>query len=359
MTESRTNLVYVGTYTSRGAEGIYAYRFDPDTGDLSPLGVAARTENPTFFAFAPNSRSLYAVNEVAELDGQPGGAVSAFAIHPDTGALTPLNRQPSGGTAPCHVTVDPSGRYALVANYGSGSVSILPIEDDGRLGEASDFHQHQGSGPDPRRQRGPHVHSVTLDPANRLAFVADLGLDRLMVYQLDLDRGKLPPHDEPWVQTHGGAGPRHFTFHPNGQYAYVINELDSTVIAFAHDAERGTLRALQTLSTLPEGFEGSNTCADVHVSQSGRFLYGSNRGHHSIAIFAIDPATCKLSSIGHESTRGETPRNFGLDPSGAFLLAANQDTNNIVSFRVDQETGRLTPTGHETQVPAPVCVKWL
>ncbi len=359
MTEQRTNLVYIGAYTSRGAEGIYAYRFDPATGGLSPLGVVARTENPTFLAFAPNAKYLYAANEVAELDGQPGGALSAFAIDPQTGALTFLNRQPSCGTSPCHVAVDQTGQYALVANYSSGSASILPIQDDGRLGEASDTHQHQGPGSDPKRQGGPHAHSVTLDPANRFAFVADLGLDRLMVYQLDLDRGKLRPHDEPWVQTHAGAGPRHFTFHPNGRYADVIDELDSTVIAFAYDAERGTLRTLQTLSTLPEGFEGSNTCADVHVSQSGTFLYGSNRGHDSIAIFTIDPATGTLTAIGHESTQGKTPRNFGLDPSGSFLLAANQDTNNIVSFRVDRETGQLTPTGHETQVPAPVCIKWL
>ena len=359
MTTQKDRLVYVGTYTSRGSEGIYAYRYDPLTGDLSPLGVVAHTENPTFLAISPNKKYLYAANEVAEIDGQPGGAVSAFSIDPDTGALTFLNRQPSCGKGPCHVTVDKTCQYVLVANYSSGSASILPIQEDGRLGEASDFVQHEGFGPNERRQQGPHAHSVTLSPDNRFAFVADLGLDKIMIYQLDLAEGKLRPNDPPWAETYPGAGPRHFVFHPSTKYAYIINEMGSSVTAFAYDAARGALSELQTLSTLPDSFGGRNTCADIHVSASGRFLYGSNRGHHSIAIMSIDPHTGRLTPIGHESTRGKTPRNFGLDPSGAFLLAANQDTNNIFAFQVNQETGELTQTGDDTKVPAPVCVIWL
>jgi 6-phosphogluconolactonase len=359
MTQQNGSLVYVGTYTTRGSEGIYVYRFDPSSGALSPLGVAAHTPNPTFLAIAPNQRHLYAANEVAELEGQPGGAVSAFAIDADTGALTFLNRQPSRGTGPCHVTVDQTGQFVLAANYSSGSASILPIREDGRLGEASDFVQHEGFGPNERRQRGPHAHSVTLSPDNRFAFVADLGIDKMMIYRLDMNEGKLQPNDPPWAETYPGAGPRHFAFHPNGPYAYVINELGSSVTAFVYDSARGALRELQTVSTLPERFEGRNTCADMHISASGEFLYGSNRGHDSIAIFCIAPDTGRLTAIGHESTRGKTPRNFGLDPSGAFLLAANQDTDNIVSFRVDGQTGQLTPTGQETHAPAPVCIQWL
>jgi 6-phosphogluconolactonase len=359
MTQNPYSVVYVGTYTTRGAEGIYAYRFDPSSGDLSPLGVAARTENPTFLAVAPTKQALYAANEVAELDGQPGGAISAFSVDADTGTLTFLNRQPSLGTGPCHVAVDQTGKFVLAANYGSGSASILPIQPDGRLGPASDFVQHEGFGPNERRQQGPHAHSVTLSPDNRFAFVADLGIDKMMSYQLDLEAGKLVPNDPPWAETYPGAGPRHFAFHPNGRTAYIINELGSSVTVFDYDAERGALREVQTISTLPERFGGRNTCADVHISADGRFLYGSNRGHDSIAIFSIDPEAGTLTAIGHESTKGKTPRNFGLDPSGSFLLAANQDTNNIVAFRVDRETGLLTPTGHQTQVPAPVCIKWL
>jgi 6-phosphogluconolactonase len=359
MRQQTHNLVYIGTYTSRGAEGIYAYRYDASTGELSPLGVAAETPNPTFLAMAPDRKYLYAVNEVAELDGQPGGALSAFAIDPESGMLTFLNQQTTIGTGPCHVAVDHTGQYALVANYGSGSAAMLPILENGQLGEASDFKQHEGFGPNERRQQGPHAHSVTLSKDNRFAFVADLGIDRMMIYQLDMDNGKLIPNDPPWAETYPGAGPRHFSFHPNNQYAYIINEMGSSVTAFAYDAARGALNELETVSTLPEGFQGRNTCADIHLSASGEFLYGSNRGHNSIALFSIDPDKGTLTAIGYESTQGKTPRNFGLDPSGSFLLAANQDTNNVVSFQVDQETGQLAPTGHQVQVPAPVCIKWL
>jgi 6-phosphogluconolactonase len=350
-------LVYVGTYTTKGSAGIYVYRLDPDTGALELASTAPGLKNPSFVAIHPQGRYLYAVSEVLEYAGRPGGSVGAFSRDPETGALALLNQQPSHGTAPCHLCVDQTGQFVLAANYGGGSICVLPIEQDGTLGEATDFVQHRGSSVHPRRQEGPHAHSVTLDPANRFAFVADLGLDRIMVYQLDLANGKLLPHDEPWAQVHAGAGPRHFAFHPNGRYAYVIHELNSTLTVFAYDPARGTLKELQTLSTLPEGFTDTNYCADVHVSPSGRFVYGSNRGHDSIVIFQVDQDTGQLTYVDHEPTQGKTPRNFAIDPGGVFLLAANQDSDTIVTFRIDQQTGRLEPTGHVTSVSMPVCVQ--
>ncbi len=355
-------LVYVGTYTStppyaRGrAEGIYAYRLDPSSGALTPVRTIPGIVNPSFLALAPGGRYLYAANEVPALDGQPGGAVSAFAVDAATGDLTYLNRQPSHGEDPCHLSVEATGRFVLVANYTSGSVAMLPIGDDGRLGPATEVHQHAGSSVNPERQRGPHAHSITPDPANRYALVADLGLDQVLVYRLDLERGALPPHDPPSASLPAGAGPRHLAFHPGAPYVYVINELDSTMTACAWDGARGTLRALQTLSTLPPDFTGRSHCADIHVAPSGRFVYGSNRGHDSIAIFAIDPATGTLTPVGHESTGGRTPRNFAIDPAGNYLFAANQESDSIVTFRIDGETGRLAPTGQVTAVPSPVCL---
>jgi 6-phosphogluconolactonase len=352
-------LVYVGTYTRGENEGIYVYRLDPSSGALTLASTVRGINNPSFLALHPQHRYLYSVSEVGGEAGRPTGGVSAFAIDPPTGALTGLNQQSSQGTGPCHLSVDQTGQYVLVANYGSGSVALLPIREDGQLGEATDFIQHEGSSVDPGRQERPHAHSITLDPTNRFAFAADLGLDKILIYQLDLSRGKLIPHEEPWVAVTAGAGPRHLAFHPDGRYAYVINELDNTLIAFAYDEARGTLRTLQTLSTLPEDFQGPSYCADVHVAPSGRFIYGSNRGHDSIAIFAVDEAAGRLSLVDLEPTQGKFPRNFALDPTGTFLLAANQDSDNIVTFRIDPETGQLTPTGHVTNVPKPVCVKMI
>jgi 6-phosphogluconolactonase len=341
------SLVYVGTYTSGRSEGIYLYTLD-GSGALHFNKLQAGVDEPSFLAISPKEHYLYAVNETTQ------GTVSAFAIDPQTGELSYLNRQPSYGS-PCHLTVDKAGQYVLVANYGGGSVCVLPILE-GQLGEATSFVQHEGSSIDPERQNAPHAHSVVLDAANRFAFSADLGLDKIMVYKFDVTRGKLRPHDEPWVQLSAGAGPRHFTFHPNGRYAYVINELNSTVTAFNYDPTRGTLSEANTVSTLPEGFTGENSCADVHVHPSGRFIYGSNRGHDSIVVFEIDERTGRLSYVDHAPTLGKTPRNFAIHPSGTFLLAANQDTDNVVTFRID-ESGRLTPTGHLTEVPTPVCLK--
>ena len=360
-------LVYVGTYTEpirfgsgkilQGkGEGMYVYRLDETSGALEPVRVVAGVVNPSYLAFDPAQRFLYAVNELKNYEGKPGGSVSAFGVEPKTGGLTFLNQRPTHGTDPCHVLVNKKGTHVFVANFMSGSVCVLPAREDGSLGEASDFLQHQGSGIDPARQAGPHAHSVTLDLANRFAFVPDLGLDKLMVYRLDPRRGMLEPNVVPWFKVKPGAGPRHLAFHPSGRYAYVIDELDSTMTVFAYDAERGRLNELQRISTLPTDFQGTSYCADVHVSPSGRFVYGSNRGHDSIAAFTVDDATGRLSYIGYEPTLGRTPRNFAIDPSGTFLLAANQDTDSIVTFRIDRQTGKLAPTGDAVSVSMPVCV---
>ncbi len=356
-------LVYVGTYTATlphvtgKAEGIYVYQFAPDSGALTPLSKATGIVNPSFLTLDPQHRYLYAVSEIQESNGQPGGGVSAYAVDAATGGLTFLNQQTTRGTGPCHLSVDKTGQYLLVANYGSGSVAMYPILEDGQLGAMSDFVQHEGSSIDPQRQQGPHAHSIMIDPANRYAFTPDLGMDKVMIYQLDLTNGKLLPNEQPFVQVKPGSGPRHFDFHPSRQYAYVINELGSTVTAFTYDEERGALAEIQTISTLPTGFTGSSHTADVHVHPSGKFLYGSNRGHDSIAIFTIDEATGKLTATGHEATQGKTPRNFAIDPTGNFLLAANQNTSTVVTFHIDQKSGQLTPTGNVAQVPTPVCLK--
>ncbi|HUT88209.1 MAG TPA: lactonase family protein [Thermoguttaceae bacterium] len=349
-------VVYVGTYTGGDSRGIYRCRLDLGTGTLRSLELAAETLNPSFLALHPSGRFLYAVGEIGNFGGGKTGAVSAFRIEPKSGKLTPLNQQPSRGTGPCHLTVDRTGRNVLVANYGSGSVACLPIGDDGRLGDATSFVQHEGSSVNPQRQQGPHAHVVELDAANRFAFVADLGLDKILIYRLNADRGQLTPNDPPSAAVAPGAGPRHFAFHPTGRFAYVINEIDSTVTAFGYDAQRGALEPLETVPTLPEGFTGKSTTAEIVVHPSGRFLYGSNRGHDSLVIFAVDARTGKLRYVGHEPTQGKAPRNFAIDPSGDYLLAANQGTDNVVVFRIDANTGELRPTGHSLEVPKPVCL---
>jgi len=351
--------VYVGTYTTGKSKGIYLYRLDLESGSLTPSGTPAEVINPSFVAIHPNRRFLYSVNEVPRRDGKNTGAVSAFSIDPKTGTLTYLNDASSGGAGPCHLVVDGEGKNVLVANYGGGSVAALPIDENGQLSRASAFIQHAGSSVNPDRQEGPHAHSINLDSANRFAMAADLGLDKILIYRFDSKRGRLSVGETPWAKVSPGAGPRHFAFHPSGNYAYLINELASTVDAFAYDAEAGALKNLQTISTLPEDFEGESYTAEVQVHPSGKFLYGSNRGHDSIAIYSIDAATGKLTFVGTESTRGKTPRNFGIDPTGMYLLAANQSTDTIVVFRIDQETGKLDATGNVVEVPSPVCVKMM
>jgi 6-phosphogluconolactonase len=361
-------MVYIGTYTDPilfgtgkilegKGEGIYVYRMDPATAAMALIKTNSGITNPSYLAFDAGCSYLYAVNELKTYQDEPTGTVSAFAVDSKTGQLTYLNKKPTGGTDPCHLIVDHTGKYVLLANFMSGSVCVLPIQADGSLGDASDFIQHQGSSIDPNRQQGPHAHAVTLDESNRYVFVPDLGLDKTLIYRFDADSGELVPNDAPSVAVKPGAGPRHVVFHPNGGYAYLINELDSTIAAYQYDREKGRLRDIQTISTLPEDFHGLSTCADVQVAPGGQYLYGSNRGHDSIVIYKIDQSTGRLGCIGHESTRGNTPRNFAIDPAGNFLLAANQDSDTIVTFRIDPQSGKLHPTGQVTEVPTPVCVK--
>ena len=348
--------VYVGTYTSGESKGIYRLVLDLATGALTPEGEPTPAVNPSFLAWHPSGRFLYAVNETGESRTDKGGGVTAFAVDAASGALATLNQQPSGGPAPCHLWVDKEGRHLLVANYWDGSVSVLPIGADGKLGAATARIQHQGKSVNAERQEGPHAHSVTLDPANRFAVVADLGTDKLAVYRFDGAKGTLTPHQPPAVSLAPGAGPRHFAFHPDGRRAYVINELSSTVTAFDYDGA-GKLTERQTLSTLPAGAGVVNLTAEVVVHPGGRFLYGSNRGFDSIALFTIDPATGKLTLAGQQPTLGKWPRNFAIDPSDTFLLAANQNSDNVVVFRIDPRSGRLQPVGAPTRVPRPVCLR--
>jgi 6-phosphogluconolactonase len=353
-------IAYFGTYTNGGkSKGIYIHRLNMATGTLTPAGVAEGVANPSFLAIHPSGRFLYAVSEVSDAGGKKTGAVSSFAIEQPTGSLVPLNHQSSEGAGPCHVSIDRKGRCALVANYGSGSVAALPILENGTLGPAGSAIQHEGSSIDPRRQQGPHAHSINVAPDNRFAFAADLGLDKILIYRLDAAQAKLVPNDPSFAATPKGGGPRHFAFHPGGQYAYVCNEMKSSVTAFTYDPASGALSQMQTINTLPEGFAENNSTAEIQVHPSGKFLYCSNRGHDSLAIFTIDEKTGKLTATGHQATVGRTPRNFGIDPTGTYVIACNQATDNVVVFKVNQQTGGLTQVGEPIPVPVPVCVKFL
>lgn len=350
------NLVYVGTYTRAGqAEGIYVFRRDPETGTLTQLHVTP-DRDPSFLAFDPSKRVLFAVNEHREFAGEGHGHVASYAVDQETGSLTFLSRQSTHGGEPCHLTTDPAGTHLFVANHEHGSVAVLPINADGTLEPASDLQQHHGSGPGPTQQ-GPHAHFTTFDPPGQRLLVCDKGIDKVMIYRLDAEAGKLVPADPPHGELHSGAAPRHLAFHPSGRFAYVNGEADMTVTAFNYDPDAGALSELHHLSTLPEGTTGERlSTAQILVHPSGTFVYVSNRGHNSIAIFAIDQDTGRLTAAGHASTQGETPRNFAIDPSGTFLYAANQNSNTIVQFRIDQETGQLQPTGDVTEVGGPVCI---
>jgi 6-phosphogluconolactonase len=354
--------VYIGTYTTgkSTSKGIYRLELDPATGKLTNAGLAAETSSPSFLAIHPGQHFLYAVSEVDDFSGKKTGVVAGFSIDPKTGNLTLLNKQPSGGPGPCHLVVDKQGKNVLVANYNGGSVSAIPVGADGKLGEPTAVIQHKGKGANPARQDAPHAHSINLDAANRFAFVADLGLDQVLSYRFDAAKGTLTPNDPPFVAVAPGAGPRHFAFHPDGKHAYVINELELTVTVLDYDAEKGVLKKGQTISTMPKDAkrEGAST-AEVVVHPSGKFLYGSNRGHNSIVAFAIDPKTGELTYIAHQSEKIKMPRNFNIDPTGTFLLVANQDSDSVIVFRIDQKTGELKPTEHSVEVPVPVCVKFM
>ncbi len=350
--------MYVGTYTGKGSKGIYLYRFDSGTGKLDSIGVAAETPNPTFLAVHPNHRYLYAANEIGKYKGENTGSVSAFRIDAATGGLTALNTVSSQGNGPCYVTVDRSGKFVLVANYGGGTVAVLPIGADGSLGEATSTIKHSGSSANPKRQGQAHAHSINMSPDNRFAIAADLGTDKLYVYRFDAAKGTLQPNDPPFTSMKPGAGPRHFSFNPNGKYAYSINELQSTVTVFDWDATRGVLTEKQTITTLPDGFSGDNSTAEVVVHPNGHFLYGSNRGHDSIAVFAIG-ADGRLKTVEIVPAQVKEPRNFVIDPSGQYLFAEGQSSGAINLFRLDPKTGKLTATNTSIQVTAPVCIRFV
>jgi 6-phosphogluconolactonase len=365
MAQAKTFRAYIGTYSTHGSEGVYVCDFDPASGDLSAKRVAAPYtttdgadfKNASFLAFHPTANRLYAVSEIGDFRGTNGGGVVGFTIDAATGALARINDARTGGGAPCHLAIDPTGRGLVAANYGGGSVAVVPMDAiTGELKAGVQVIQHTGSGVDPVRQEAAHPHEAVFDPTGRLVFVPDLGLDKVFVYRFDAEQAKLVPHDPPFVAVTPGAGPRHLAFHPNGKLAYVVNELNSTVTAFSYDPAKGTFRERQTISTLPKDVNGENTCAEIVVHPSGKTLYASNRGRDSIAMFSVDPVSGKLTPRGHQPTGGRTPRHFTIDPTGNYLLAANQDSDSITVHRIDQATGGLKETGHKLDVPSPVCV---
>lgn len=342
--------VYFGTYTSRGSEGIYLAELDLKTGQLSQPQLAAKVTNPSFLAKHPGKPLLYAVSEVATTDGKKGGGVTAFKIEPDTGLLTRINAQSCGGAGPCHLSIDATGQCVLVANYSGGSVSSLPIREDGSLGELVSYIKHEGKSVNKQRQEAPHAHSINVDAANRFAIAADLGTDELRVYQLDPVKASLTPHGS--TKTPPGGGPRHFAFHPQGKFAYSNNEMTSSVSSYRYDVETGRLTLLDTVTTLPHDVAGNST-AEIRVHPTGQFVYVSNRGHNSVALFKVKEDGT-LTPQGHFSTEGKTPRNFNL--FGKYLLAANQDSDDVFVFSIDETSGKLSPTGSSIKVSMPVCV---
>ncbi len=360
--------VYVGTYTEKDSKGIYAFRFDPKTEHYTALGLEAETQNPSFVALHPNGKFLYAVNETGDFraqgadqgsEGKKTGAVSAFALDSATGKLTLLNQVASGGADPCYLAFDKTGKYLMVANYTGGTVAVFPVMENGRLGEASAIVQHVGKGPNAERQEGPHAHSINISPDNRFAVAADLGLDELISYRFDAAKGLISAADSHFVKVAPGAGPRHFTFHPNGKFGYVVSEVASTVTAFSYEAIGGNLKELQTVSILPKGFSGRNDAAEVRVHPSGKFLYASNRGHDSIAVFRIDEKKGTLAFVEDAPVLGKEPRNFAIDPPGRLMYVADQNSGKIVVFKINAKSGKLTATGQTLEVDAPVCVRFL
>ncbi len=355
-----SSLVYIGTYTdvlphaAGGAAGVYIYSLNLATGELTYVDTVGGLRNPAYVTLDPQQKYVYVANEISEFEGKPGGAVSAFQVSGD-GKLTLLNHQPSHGSGPCHVSVTPSGQYMLVANYNSGSIAVYPLQADGSLGAASSTVQHEGSSVNADRQEAAHAHCIMADATSQHVLVTDLGMDKVMVYTLGAG-GELQPNVPPFVEVQPGAGPRHFVFHPNGKYVFVISELDSTVITFGYDASSGTLTPLETHSTLPAGYGGESYCAAIRITPDGRYLYGSNRGHDSLAIFAVDDTTGRLTPLGQQPTQGSFPRDFNIDPTGQYVVAANQNSNTIVTFRIDAETGQLSPTGQVLEIPSPACV---
>ncbi|GAB3246946.1 lactonase family protein [Larkinella harenae] len=351
--QSPKEIIYVGTYSTRGSEGIYVLEFDRARGSLSQIQTVSNAKSPSFLAIHPSGNYLYSVNEAAA----NSGGVSSYSIEPKTGKLTMMNQQSSHGRGPCHIAVDQTGKLAFVSNYGGGTFTVLPIQNDGKLGLATDTLKYEGKGTNAQRQEKPHIHSATVSPNNRFVYVCDLGTDRVYIYEFDKASGKVKPAATPYASVSPGSGPRHIALHPNGKFLYLVEELTSSVATFAIDSKTGALKLLQdNVKTLPADFTDKNTSADIHTDPSGKFLYHSNRGHNSLAILSI-AKDGKVSLIDQQSTEGKTPRNFLVDPKGEYVFTANQDTDNIVVYKLDGKTGKLTPTGTQVKVPAPVCLK--
>ncbi|MBM3845806.1 MAG: lactonase family protein [Verrucomicrobia bacterium] len=359
LSQAQDRWVYFGTYTGKNSQGIYVSRFDPRTGALSSPELAAESTHPSFLAIHPTRRFLYAVNEIGDFQGKKQGAVSSFAINPSTGKLSLLNQQPTGGGAPCHLVIDKRGGTVLVANYSGGSVSSFPVAQDGSLKAPASFIQHQGSGPNKSRQEAPHAHGIYLDPQQKWAAVPDLGLDRVLIHRFDPRSSRLVQHDAPLARLTPGCGPRHFAFHPTRPFGFSLNELDSTVTVLGWDSQRGQLVAGVSVSTLPAGWTGSSHTAEVFLHPNGRYLYASNRGHDTIAVFQVDRRHGSLTLIQHQSTEGRTPRGFGIDPDGRWLLAGSQGSDTVSVFSLNPKSGLLSPTGSPVKVGSPVCVEFL
>jgi len=346
--------VFLGSYAEPESAGVYVGTFDTQEGRIEIIHEVSGLKNPTFLSLSSDKKRLYAITEATNANGERSGAAVSYIIQED-GSLNKLNEVYTVGGPTCHITLDQTNKSMMVASYHGGMIGILPLDEEGKICEEVDVHQHKGSSTHPV-QTQPRAHSVNIDPHNRFALACDLGTDEIITYQLDAEKAKLKPIHK--VKVSEGSGPRHFAFHPSGSFGYVINELNATVTAFRYDSEVGQLEEIQTISTLPEGYTGEKSCADIHVSPDGRFLYGSNRGHDSIVVYQIDPVTGRLSLVEHVSTGGQHPRNFSLSPNGRYLLVANRDTNNIVVFARDEETGRLTKTGNTLEVSKPVCIRF-
>ena len=357
-TAQKKPYLLVGTYTSGKSEGIYVYSFDEKNATANLISTA-KIKNPSYLAISPDKKTVYSVVESADTTGSViGGGVTAFAFDAANGKLTALDKQPSGGTNPCYVSVTKSGKWVFAGNYSSGTLSVFPVTTKGNIGAASQTIAHSGTGPNKDRQEGPHVHATVLSPDNNYLFVPNLGIDKVMIYKLNQSTGKLTPAPMPFVRTAPGSGPRHFDFAPNKHYAYLMEELSGNVVTYTYN--NGNLKQIQSISSIPKNFTGNIGCADIHVSPDGKFLYSSNRGDaNTITIFSISQQTGKLSVVGYQPTLGKTPRNFNFDPTGNFLLVANQQSDNIVIFKIDKKTGLLTDTGKRISVPNPVCVKWI
>lgn len=354
--KAQENYLITGTYTSGKSKGIYVYKFNSSNGTAKEISHI-KISNPSFVAVSPDEHYVYAVQEDAASNGK-GGAISAFSFNKKTGKLSFINQQPSGGDHPCYVSVDKTGKWVATGNYTSGSLSIFPVQASGGLGAAATFIRHQGSGPDKARQASPHVHCTFFSADNRFLFVPDLGIDKVMIYAFDELTGKLSPAKQPFAQSVGGSGPRHICFTPDNKFAYLTEEMSSTVVAFTYKKDK--LKPIQRIQTLTAGDTSFAGAADIHVSPDGKFLYASNRAEiNNIAIFIISPKNGKLSLINNQSALGKTPRNFNFDPSGNFLLVANQNSDEVVIFKRDIATGLLTDKGNRIKIGNPVCLKWI